>query len=71
MKINLTERELNVLISLANGLTNIEIANKLYISVHTVKAHLEAIYEKLEVNNRVQAAVKAVALGFIDIKSLI
>lgn len=71
MKINLTERELNVLIGLTNGLTNIEIANKLYISVHTVKAHLEAIYEKLKVNNRVQAAMKAVALGFVDIKSLI
>lgn len=67
----LTERELKVLINLTNGLTNTEIANKLYISVHTVKAHLEVIYEKLKVNNRVQAAIKAVALGFVDVKSFI
>ena len=71
MENNLTERELSVLINLTNGLTNIEIAKKLYISVHTVKAHLEAIYEKLEVTNRVQAAMKAAALGFVDIKNFI
>lgn len=71
MEVYLTERELNVLINLANGLTNVEIANKLYISVHTVKAHLESIYEKLGVTNRVQAAMKAVALNFIEIKNFV
>lgn len=69
METNLTEREMSVLINLTNGLTNIEIANMLFISVHTVKAHLEAIYEKLGVTNRVQAAMKAVSLGLIEVES--
>ena len=67
MENHLTEREMNVLFYLAQGLTNEEIAEKLHISVHTVKAHLEAIYDKLAVVNRVQAAMKAVVLGLIDL----
>ena len=67
MDFYLTERENNVLLSLSQGLTNAEIAKKLHISVHTVKAHLEAIYDKLGVGNRVQAAMKAVVLGLIDL----
>jgi DNA-binding CsgD family transcriptional regulator len=43
----------------------------LHISVHTVKAHLEAIYDKLGVSNRVQAAIKAVKLELINIKKLV
>lgn len=69
MDINLTERERNVLFYLAKGLTNEEIAENLNISVHTVKAHLEATYSKLNVCNRVQAAMKAVVLGVIDLNS--
>lgn len=68
---NLTERESNVLFYLAKGLTNEEIAEKLHISVHTVKAHLESIYEKLEVSNRVQAAIKALRFGLIDLNALV
>lgn len=67
MENHLTEREMNVLFYLAQGLTNEEIADKLHISVHTVKAHLEAIYDKMPVSNRVQAAIKAVVLGLIDL----
>ena len=67
----LTEREVSVLFYLAQGLTNDEISNKLHISVHTVKAHLEAIYDKLSVSNRVQAAIKAVKLELINIKELV
>ncbi len=70
MKNNLTERELNVLLYLAQGLTNEEISEKLHISVHTVKAHLESIYYKFKVANRVQAAMKAIALGIIDLKAI-
>jgi len=71
MEVNLTERENNVLYYLAKGLTNEEIALKLSISVHTVKAHLESVYEKLNVSNRVQAAIKAIILGLIEINALI
>ena len=70
MENHLTEREMNLLFYLAQGLTNEEIAEKLHISVHTVKAHLEAIYDKLAVINRVQAAMKAVVLGLIDLNVL-
>ena len=66
MNNNLTDRESSVLFYLTQGLTNEEISNKLHISVHTVKAHLEAIYYKLKVSNRVQAAIKAIILGLID-----
>ncbi len=67
---NLTERELNVLYYLTAGLTNKEISKILNISVHTTKAHLESIFEKLDVKNRVQAAIKAVTLELVDIKTL-
>ena len=71
MEVYLTEREKNVLFYLVKGFTNDEIAGKLHISVHTVKAHLEAIYEKMDVSNRVQAAMKAVALGLINVEAFV
>ena len=71
MDCHLTEREKNVLLNLAQGLTNEEISANLHISVHTVKAHLEAIYDKLAVSNRVQAAMKAVVLGLIDLNAMV
>ena len=67
---DLTEIELSVLFCLAQGLSNEEIADKLFISIHTVKAHLEAIYDKLKVSNRVQAAMKAVILELVDLNVL-
>ena len=71
MEYHLTEREMSVILCLAQGLTNEEIANRLHISVHTVKAHLEAIYDKLGVSNRVQAAIKAVVIGLIDLNAMV
>ena len=71
MEVYLTEREKNVLFYLVKGFTNDEIADKLHVSVHTVKAHLEAIYEKMSVSNRVQAAMKAVALGLINVDAFV
>lgn len=53
----LTERELDVINLVVQGLSNKEIASKLYISIHTVKSNLEHIYEKLQINNRVALAV--------------
>lgn len=67
----LTEREMNVLFLLAKGLKNDEISLKLHISVHTTKAHLESVYTKLGVTNRVQAAMKAVFLGLVDINQTV
>jgi DNA-binding NarL/FixJ family response regulator len=53
----LTPRELEVLAFLTAGKTNREIAADLHISVATVKAHLSAIYPKLGVSNRTEAAL--------------
>jgi len=59
-KIQLTEREIEVLRLLVQGKSNTEIANELIVSVHTAKAHVCSILQKLCVDDRVQAAVKAV-----------
>jgi LuxR family maltose regulon positive regulatory protein len=63
----LSERELDVLQLIAQGLTNPEIASKLYLSLNTVKAHTRNIYGKLEVNNRTQAVAKARSLGVLPL----
>lgn len=54
---DLTERELEVLLCIGNGMTNQEISEKLYIGIKTVKTHVSNILSKLEVNDRTQAAV--------------
>lgn len=56
----LTEREHEVLKLVIEGESNTEIAEKLHISVHTAKAHVGSILQKMGVTDRVQAAVKAV-----------
>lgn len=56
---DLTERELEVLQLVVEGKSNPEIADKLCISIHTAKAHVGSILNKLSVNDRVQAAIKA------------
>jgi len=53
--IGLTSREIEVLRELANGITNQEIATRLYISENTVKNHLHNILEKLNLHNRREA----------------
>ncbi|MEP0807453.1 MAG: LuxR family transcriptional regulator [Chloroflexota bacterium] len=62
----LTEREMDVLKLVAEGLSNPEIAEKLYLSVGTVKTHVKHIYAKLGVDDRVTAAGKARELGLIN-----
>lgn len=54
---DLTERELEVLICIGNGMTNQEIGEKLYIGIKTVKTHVSNVLGKLGVNDRTQAAV--------------
>jgi DNA-binding NarL/FixJ family response regulator len=62
----LTDRETVVLRLIAAGLGNHEIADQLYISENTVKNHVSNILVKLDVDNRVQAAVRAIIEGLID-----
>jgi DNA-binding NarL/FixJ family response regulator len=61
----LTHRELEVLRLVADGKTNAEIAQELYVSVGTVKVHVERIIDKLGVSDRTQAAVRGVELGYL------
>jgi DNA-binding NarL/FixJ family response regulator len=61
----LTPREFEVLVLLARGLTNPEIASELAISRRTVHAHLRAIYPKLGVTSRVGATRYAVLYGLV------
>lgn len=60
IKNQLTEREYEVLKLLVQGKSNAEIAEELIVSVHTAKAHVCSILQKLCVDDRVQAAVKAI-----------
>ena len=55
----LSEREIEVMRCLAEGLTNQEIADRLYLSLYTVKAHARNIYSKLGVSNRTLAVARA------------
>jgi LuxR family maltose regulon positive regulatory protein len=61
----LSERELEVLGGIAEGLTNQEIAQRLYISERTVKWHAGNIYSKLQVSNRTEATARARKLGIL------
>lgn len=55
---SLTEREREILAAVAKGCTNAQIAQELWISHHTVRTHLEHIFEKLNVKTRTQAAAR-------------
>ena len=61
--VGLTRREADVLQLLAGGASNREISRQLFLSEKTVKAHLAAVFRKLGVSNRTQAAMAAVAMG--------
>ncbi|HZE04290.1 MAG TPA: response regulator transcription factor, partial [Solirubrobacteraceae bacterium] len=61
----LTPREHEVLELIARGLDNPEIARALYLSEHTVKNHVSSVLAKLQVENRIQAAVLAVRKGLL------
>lgn len=65
---HLTDREQEVLRLLVKGKSNTEIASELIVSVHTAKAHVCSILQKLCVDDRVQAAVKAIKEGLVDEK---
>ncbi|MFF2083230.1 response regulator [Nocardia sp. NPDC058176] len=60
-----TERERAVLVLVAEGLSNSEISQRIYLSIGTVKDHVSAILAKLGVNSRVQAALVAQRAGLL------
>jgi DNA-binding NarL/FixJ family response regulator len=63
--IHLSERETQVLTLLSQGLTQREIAERLYLSVSSVKTHLGSIYSRLRVNNKISAVQKAREAGIL------
>ena len=67
VKARLTERENEVLKLLVQGKSNTQIAQELIVSVHTAKAHVCSILQKLCVDDRVQAAVKAIKEGLVSV----
>jgi LuxR family maltose regulon positive regulatory protein len=64
----LSEREIDVLQLIADGLSNQEIANRLHISLSTVKGHTSNIFGKLGVHKRTQAVSRAIDLGILSSK---
>jgi LuxR family maltose regulon positive regulatory protein len=62
----LTDREREMLILLANGISNKDMASQLFVSANTVKFHLKNIYAKLSVTSRVQAMTAARQIGLIN-----
>ncbi|WP_369394351.1 response regulator [Streptomyces sp. CG1] len=62
----LTEREREVLVLIAEGLSNAEIGTRIHLSAGTVKDHVSAILTKLRVGSRVQAALLAQRAGLLD-----
>ena len=63
----LTERELQVLHLLADGLSNKAIARRLAISDHTVKFHLASIYSKLDARSRAEALAQGIRFGLVHL----
>ncbi len=66
IELGLTKREIEILIELAKGKTNAQIAEGLYVSEKTVKNHVFNLYRKLEVENRSSAVLKAFDLGLVE-----
>jgi DNA-binding NarL/FixJ family response regulator len=61
----LTDRERDVALAVARGLSNAEIAAELFLSVPTVKAHVSRLFEKLDLTNRVQIAILVHDAGLV------
>lgn len=60
-----TERQIEILSMIEQGFSNLTIANKMYISEHTVKSHLKQVFQKLDVSNRIESINKAKQLGLL------
>ncbi|UCB43652.1 MAG: response regulator transcription factor [Dehalococcoidales bacterium] len=67
---SLTERELEVLMLAAKGLSNGDIADKLYLSVRTVQGHLARIFDKLGVGSRTEAILRGLKEGWFSLEDI-
>lgn len=64
-KLNLSDREYEILQLLAKGYSNADIATQLFLSVSTIKTHVSNLYIKMDVKRRTQAIVKAKELKIV------
>lgn len=64
--LSISKREYEVLLLLARGFSNQEIADELFVSRNTIKTHTSRLFEKLEVKNRTQILIKAKEIGLIQ-----
>jgi len=62
---NISKREWEVLALMSEGLSNLEIAERLFVSLNTIKTHSSNLFEKLEVKRRTQAIEKGKRLGIL------
>lgn len=65
--LGITQREREVLELITQGLSNQEIADKLFVSLNTVKTHSARLFEKLDVNSRTKAIHRAKELGLLQV----
>jgi len=66
----LTQREMDVLTKAAKGLSNKDIAQELFLSVHTVESHLQGIFNKFGVGSRIEAVIQALKRGWLTLDDL-
>jgi DNA-binding NarL/FixJ family response regulator len=66
----LTQRELDVLTKAAKGLSNKDIAEELFLSVHTVESHLRSIFNKFGVGSRIEVVIQALKRGWLTLDDL-
>jgi NarL family two-component system response regulator LiaR len=66
----LTDRELEVLVLAAKGMSNKDIADKLYLSVRTVQGHLARIFDKLAVGSRTEAILRGLKEGWFSLEDI-
>lgn len=63
----LKEREERILKLIAKNYTNKKIAEEIHISVHTVKANITTLFQKLNARSRTEAIVNAIKLGYLEL----